>query len=245
MALNDWSTTAASNASVGPINWAEGMFPSGVNDSSRAMMADVAKVVDGTDVLTGWHVKANGLTIHDQTDPTKKVFFDVSGQSAGTTKTMAMPLTAGTLALTSDLTDFVSPTTGTWTPAITFATAGNLSVSYSTQFGSYIKIGSLVLATFQITTSSFTHTTASGNFQITGLPFSSENVANQNYVGAMNWRGITKANYTDVVAAIAPNSSVVVLIASGSGQAVVTLGSTDIPTGGTLSLSGTIFYKAA
>jgi hypothetical protein len=39
-----WSTTAASNATADPaVNWAEGMAPSAVNDSARAMMASVAK----------------------------------------------------------------------------------------------------------------------------------------------------------------------------------------------------------
>lgn len=43
MAINEWSTTAASNASgVTGVNWAEGQAPSTVNDSARAMMADVA-----------------------------------------------------------------------------------------------------------------------------------------------------------------------------------------------------------
>ena len=42
MALYQWSQTPASNASAGSINWAEGQFPSSVNDSARQMMADVA-----------------------------------------------------------------------------------------------------------------------------------------------------------------------------------------------------------
>lgn len=38
-----WSTTAGSNATADPsINWAEGMAPSAVNDSARAMMAALA-----------------------------------------------------------------------------------------------------------------------------------------------------------------------------------------------------------
>ena len=42
-ALWQWSTTAASNATADPtINWAEGMSPSSVNDSARAMMAATA-----------------------------------------------------------------------------------------------------------------------------------------------------------------------------------------------------------
>lgn len=43
MTLAQWSTTAANNASgVTGINWAEGMPPSAVNNSSRQEMADVA-----------------------------------------------------------------------------------------------------------------------------------------------------------------------------------------------------------
>jgi hypothetical protein len=43
MAINEWSTTAGNNGSgVTGVNWAEGMPPSAVNDSARAMMADVA-----------------------------------------------------------------------------------------------------------------------------------------------------------------------------------------------------------
>jgi hypothetical protein len=43
MALWQWSTTAANNATADPsINWQEGQAPSTVNDSARAMMAAIA-----------------------------------------------------------------------------------------------------------------------------------------------------------------------------------------------------------
>lgn len=42
MAVSDWSTTAASNATQPGITWAEGQAPSTVNDSARQMMADIA-----------------------------------------------------------------------------------------------------------------------------------------------------------------------------------------------------------
>lgn len=42
MAVGDWSTTAANNTSVGGINIAEGMNPSGVNDAQRGTMAEIA-----------------------------------------------------------------------------------------------------------------------------------------------------------------------------------------------------------
>jgi microcystin-dependent protein len=47
MSLYKWSQTAASNASAdGTVNWGEGMAPSAVNDSARAMMAATAKYRD-------------------------------------------------------------------------------------------------------------------------------------------------------------------------------------------------------
>lgn len=42
MALSGWSTTAASNATVGSIDWAEGMAPAQVNNSARQLMTDMA-----------------------------------------------------------------------------------------------------------------------------------------------------------------------------------------------------------
>ena len=42
-AVYQWSTTTANNATADPsINWAEGMSPSSVNDSGRAMMSALA-----------------------------------------------------------------------------------------------------------------------------------------------------------------------------------------------------------
>ena len=59
--IYDWSTTPASNATVGSISWAENQAPSTVNNSARQEMADVAawrdflggaKVSSGTDTIT-------------------------------------------------------------------------------------------------------------------------------------------------------------------------------------------------
>lgn len=125
---------------------------------------------------------------------------------------------------------------GTWTPVLTFVTPGNLSVTYSTRVGTYHKIGKLVTAFCSVTLSAFTHTTASGNLRITGLPFASENVAGRIAVGAVRWAGITKANYTDIVAQIEPNDSVVEFVASGSAQGGSFVGAADMPTGGTPTL---------
>lgn len=63
--VNSWSTTAATNATAdSTINWAEGMAPSAVNDSARAMMARVA---EWRDSLNGSNVTAGSSTAYTLT----------------------------------------------------------------------------------------------------------------------------------------------------------------------------------
>ncbi len=136
-------------------------------------------------------------------------------------------------------------TSTTWTPVLTFATPGDLSVTYNTQSGYYLKIGQIVIANFVIITSAFTHSTASGNLTITGLPVASLNNAGNAARGDLVWGGITKANYTDISCSLLHNSSSLTLAASGSGQAVDSIAVADVPSGGTVALRGTIIYIAA
>ena len=60
---------------------------------------------------------------------------------------------------------------GTWTPTFTFGTAGDLNIVYSSQVGKYTKIGRTVHVEMTLATTTFTHTTASGNATIDGLPY--------------------------------------------------------------------------
>lgn len=135
--------------------------------------------------------------------------------------------------------------TGTWTPVLTFATPGDLSVTYSTQVGYYIQAGKLVVASFNIVTSAFTFTTASGNLNVTGLPVTPATLSSYQAFGAVTWRGITKANFTDVAAAVGSNSTTITFSISGSGQAAATVAAADMPTGGTVILRSTVSYTAA
>jgi hypothetical protein len=134
---------------------------------------------------------------------------------------------------------------GTWTPVLTFATPGNVAVTYSNQAGGYTKIGNLILASFCVITSAFTHTTASGNIQLTGLPFAAGNVASNFHYGALQWSGITKAGYTSVVSRIDPNTAIVIFIASASAAVSSLVVAADTPSGGTINFTGIIMYRTA
>lgn len=132
---------------------------------------------------------------------------------------------------------------GSWTPAVTFASAGDLSVAYTTQVGRYTKIGNLCVATFNIVTSSFTHTSATGNLRISGVPFTIENTTGLTPVGGLAWQGITKANYTDINAVAILNTTYLELQASGSAQNLDTIDVGDAPTGGSVILRGTVAFR--
>lgn len=127
-----------------------------------------------------------------------------------------------------------------WTPVLTFETAGNLAVTYSTQSGTYVRVGRLVTVTFAIITSAFTHTTASGSCEITGLPYTV--LSGLDHIGGLGWNGITKANYTNVCVQAMNNTTKLRLIASGSGQSAANIATGDMPTGGSVFLKGTAAY---
>lgn len=147
------------------------------------------------------------------------------------------------LALTSLIYDdnsFPDFTDGfSWTPVLTFDTPGDLNVAYSQQIARYWRTGEKELTLWvNILTSTFTHSTASGNLKITGLPFTTLNVPNFTQLGGgLGWRGITKANYTDINPFILAGGSAINFAASGSGQALAVIGTGDMPSGGTVQLT--------
>ena len=133
---------------------------------------------------------------------------------------------------------------GTWTPVLTFATPGDLDVVYTTQVGTYSKIGRDVRVTGNIRTTTFTHTTASGLLKITGLPFTAANVTGLAHFGGFACTGITKATYTNFAAVVTPNTAEVQVYASGSAVGVDNVTANDMPSGAsTVRLHFTVTYN--
>jgi hypothetical protein len=129
---------------------------------------------------------------------------------------------------------------GAWTPAITFATPGDLGVVYSSQLGTYVKIGGTVIATVSMIVT-VTHTTAAGACRITGQPF----VASAAPLGrgVLGWGGITKATYTQMTLVSVAAQSYAEIRASGSGVVFAAANAADMPTGGSVQLSGVLIYR--
>jgi hypothetical protein len=125
---------------------------------------------------------------------------------------------------------------GTWTPVITFDTPGNLSVTYSTQSGTWARIGNQFKATCALSTSGLTLGTASGNLRVSGLPVAPTDTSKESVV----WSGITKANYTQVNASTVIGQTYLLFNISGSGQSVDVVDTADVS--GNLVLSFTIHF---
>lgn len=137
--------------------------------------------------------------------------------------------------------------TGTWTPALTCTTPGNLSVAYTTQIGRYSRQENRVTAYFQVITSTFTHTTASGDIFLSGLPYTSENTTNLNSIGTMLYQGYGAATTErpHMVPYVQAASASVRFALSGPAVTVTTAAITNFPTAGTVQLTGTVTYFAA
>jgi hypothetical protein len=123
---------------------------------------------------------------------------------------------------------------GTFNMGITFVTPGNLAVTYSAQGCKYTKIGDAVLFVGRVATSTFTHTTASGNLNLTGFPF----VSSSTYAGriACIMSGWTKASYTQLMAFTTGGATTGGIVASGSGQPMSNIAAADMPSGGTVDI---------
>jgi hypothetical protein len=130
---------------------------------------------------------------------------------------------------------------GTWTPAFSFATAGDLAVTYSTQAGNYRIIGRLCIATFTL---EFTpsYTTSSGIARITGLPLS-----NGTYIttpaSVDRFSGFTLADgYDNMWLRKNTNLTFVELYSMGrSGSNAMS--TTEVVSGSSKILNGTIIYN--
>lgn len=131
---------------------------------------------------------------------------------------------------------------GTWTPTISFATPGDSSIVLSTAVADYTKIGRQVTLHLNITTSTFTHTTAAGSLRIEGFPVDLRPSAGFDYTGSVRLRGYTNATYTQIEAGANSDRRYINLFGCGSGITPTALAPADLPTGGTVQIKATLTY---
>jgi hypothetical protein len=127
---------------------------------------------------------------------------------------------------------------------VTFATPGDLAVTYAAQEGRWIQQGSLVFLQARITTATFTHTTASGLFRLDGLPRPArDQLGGHQLSGYIS--GWTKAGYTQAVIGTMPGDDFLTVAFTGSGQPVAAGVVGDFPTTATIDLTVSGWYETS
>lgn len=130
---------------------------------------------------------------------------------------------------------------GSFVPVLTFATPGDLSVTYGNQIARYTKIGRTVTIQVNVTTTGFTHSTASGNMRITGLPFTAANSVPLS-TGVVDYGGITNSTRPVTVAETVANQSYIEFRGCGSGVAPTNITPTQATSGSTMRLVFSLTY---
>jgi len=133
---------------------------------------------------------------------------------------------------------------GEWSPSLSFATPGDQSIAYSTQLGYYTRIGNLVHVVGRLQTSTFTHSTASGNLQITGLPFTvSSTGAVLKFTGTAAMQTFTLSNSGMLTFSLTGGQTYGTLTSTRSAAGITTLTTAHVATGATVLLYvDAIFY---
>lgn len=135
---------------------------------------------------------------------------------------------------------------GTWTPALTFTTMGDLAVTYAAQIGRYQKVGKRVHLHGFIQTSAFTWTTAAGELRITGLPFAALGSGVGDSTGSAEIQTITfPAGRTQINSNIPQGVSYVRFVVCGSAVTRSAIAASNTTSGTTLVIIFDIMYETA
>ncbi len=94
---------------------------------------------------------------------------------------------------------------GTWTPVIG-GSGGTSGQTYSAQAGTYIKIGSMVWASCDVTLSAKGSIT--GSLEIHGLPFTAANAAQAQYGGAVAYWNSTSSSFVSMSSFVTLNTTI-------------------------------------
>lgn len=176
----------------------------------------------------------------------KYLAFDADGDPVATAGTTSPSVISAFMDTVLDDTTAVAAlatlglSAAAWTPTITAATVGDLSMAYSLQYGWYVKIHGLVILSFSVQFTP-TYTTASGGLRIGGVPYT--NFGQPVPAGPLQVQGNTDAGVSNFSLSM-PGGGVSYLLAyqqTTAGIASVDITDFATTTSGNL-LSGTLMY---
>lgn len=141
------------------------MSVSGIATFGSAVTISGAAVLGSTLNVSGATTLGNTLAVTGNTALNGTL--SISGVTTLSGGQLVFPASQNASAGANTLDDYEE---GTFTPTLTFATPGDLSVTYGARIGLYTKIGDMMMVTIRVATTAWTHSTASGALRITGLP---------------------------------------------------------------------------
>ena len=130
---------------------------------------------------------------------------------------------------------------GTWVPIIT-STGGGSGQIYSTQSGTYTRVGNLVLARFAIQLSS-AGTLVSGVARLGGFPFAFSD--GNTPVTFSYWSGIVTASYAIYAESVSGQTYAEFLMQTAATTASANLGMSPTEVSNTFRVAGTIAYMTS
>lgn len=165
--------TVANVSSNGSINVAS------ITATSISVNGSATVTLNGAETLTNKTLTDSTTFFQDQTDNTKKLQFELSGITTSTTRTLTVPNSSGTLALTSDkLSTFGSTTSAELAGVISDETGtGNLVFSNSPVINVSITTASSSIDLFTTTATTVNFANAATTFNIAGAG-TTVNIAN-------------------------------------------------------------------
>lgn len=228
-------------------------FDSTVTISGAAVLGSTllvggAATFNSTLSVSGATTLRGGVSISGLTTTQGLIVGDVATFAASVTISGTVVLTAGQIKFpaaqnsSSDVNTLDDYEEGTWTPSFSFGSPGNLSVVYGNRTGFYTKVGRMVHQQWDLSLSTFTHTTASGSALITGSPFTA---IDSNQFGCMSWGDfLFTAGYIYMCPRTNNASSTITMVISAyDTQDVATVTTTNLPTGTTPFMSGSIMCR--
>jgi len=237
---------ALGTPSSGTVTNLTGTASININGTVGATTANTMRgtTIEGTDTTDATSTTAAAVKTAGGLAVAKKVF---TGDNVVPAAAKGVNFTGNTPAagMTSQLMNWYEE--GTWTPVMSFTTNGDLAVTYSAQVGHYERVGSQVTARFRVIASAFTYTTATGTFQITGLPFVCNATTNFIGVGPVFISNVlmtaVSATATYSTARVSVGTSIINIIISGNNSAANTANQASMPSGNLVGFAGFVSYR--
>src|SRR4029077_7293171 len=165
------------------LSWLSSGSASAVSIGATLGMHGVEVISSNTNAITG-----AGTLI------SSAIFLGGTSVAMNVTTNTLKPSFSGGISFDKGVNTLNQYVVGTWTPAIVPSGTAYTSITYTTQAGYYTRIGNLVTVTGYVLVSTITVGPATGDARLSPLPFTADNSASIQNMGALRLTNVTLAS---------------------------------------------------